>query len=149
LLDVDRSGGSVDVATDVVYMARSLLGLAPVPRSFRPQNPAIPPDEIIAANVASVGDGLDVDRNCTVDVATDIIYVARYKLGLSPVPSSFRALDPTIPADSSIASSVDSMCAAAECGADLPCSLGSCECCCGVWRCFPPGDPVICCLVLC
>src|SRR5206468_11083548 len=32
--------------------------------------------------------GLDVDGNGRVDVATDIVYVARYLLGLTPVPAS-------------------------------------------------------------
>jgi hypothetical protein len=110
LLDVDQSGCPAGVATDVVYIARTLLGLAPVPPSFRrPPNPPIPPDDVIAANVASIGDGLDVDRNCTVDVATDIIYIARYMLGLPPVPPSFRVLDPTIPADAVIAANIDAL----------------------------------------
>lgn len=46
-LDVD--GNSVaDAATDIVYVARHLLGLPPVPQSFRDLDPSIPPDaEII------------------------------------------------------------------------------------------------------
>ena len=41
--DVDHNG-AVQVSTDVVYLARHLLGLIPVPPSFRAQNPNIAPD---------------------------------------------------------------------------------------------------------
>ena len=50
-LDVDCSGTPPDVATDVVYVARQLLGLPPVPPSFRVLNPSIPSDSVISANV--------------------------------------------------------------------------------------------------
>ena len=49
-LDVDMDGGA-DVATDIVYIARHLLGLPPVPASFRQGDPNIPPDAVIAANI--------------------------------------------------------------------------------------------------
>ena len=49
-LDVDCDG-QIDVATDVVYIARHLLGLVPVPPSFRPLDPNIPPDSVIANNI--------------------------------------------------------------------------------------------------
>jgi hypothetical protein len=109
LLDVDRNGVA-DVATDVVYIARHLLGLVPVPPSFRTLDPTIPPDAIIATNVDAIGNGLDVDMNGSVDVATDVVYIARHLLGLAPVPPSFRMLDPTIPADTVIAAKIDALC---------------------------------------
>jgi hypothetical protein len=56
-LDVDCSGTPPDVATDVVYVARQLLGLPPVPASFRALNPSIPSDSVIAANVAALCPG--------------------------------------------------------------------------------------------
>ncbi len=69
-LDVDNSGPPPDVATDVVYVARTLLGLTPVPASFRALNPSIPADSVVAANVAALcptgfvdnGDGTVTDR---------------------------------------------------------------------------------------
>lgn len=50
-LDVDCSGGPPDTATDVVYIARHLLGLPPVPASFRLIDPTIPPDSFIGDNI--------------------------------------------------------------------------------------------------
>ena len=69
-LDVDGSGAPPDVATDVVYVARTLLGLTPVPASFRALDPSIPADSVVAANVAALcptrlvdnGDGTVTDR---------------------------------------------------------------------------------------
>ncbi len=69
-LDVDNSGPPPDVATDVVYVARTLLGLTPVPASFRALDPSIPADSVVAANVAALcptrlvdnGDGTVTDR---------------------------------------------------------------------------------------
>jgi hypothetical protein len=60
---------------------------------------------------------LDVDRNGNVDVATDVAYIARRLLGLVPVPASFRALDPTIPADNVIGTRIDTL-------ATTPCQGG-------------------------
>jgi hypothetical protein len=60
--------------------------------------------------VAAVGNGFDGDGNGQVDVATDIVYIARHLLGLPSVSSSFRALDPTIPPDSVITASIDALC---------------------------------------
>jgi hypothetical protein len=52
-LDVDMDGlGSV--ATDIVYIARHLLGLPPVPASFRQGDPNIPPDAVISANIGAL-----------------------------------------------------------------------------------------------
>jgi len=109
LLDVDANG-TVDVATDVVYIARYLLGLTPVPPSYRTSDPTIPSDSVIGARVESARSSFDVDMNGTVDVATDIVYIARDLLGLTPVPPSFRASDPTIPSDAVIASNINNLC---------------------------------------
>jgi hypothetical protein len=49
-LDVDANG-VVDVFTDVVYIARCLLNLPPVPQSFRELDPTIPPDGEISARI--------------------------------------------------------------------------------------------------
>lgn len=57
-----------------------------------------------------MGSMLDVDGNGHVDVATDVVYIARHMLGLPPVPASFRALNPSIPSDSAIAASIDALC---------------------------------------
>ncbi len=62
---------------------------------------------------------LDVDGNGKVDVATDIVYIARTLLELPPVPASFRALDPTIPSDSVIATSIDILATTACTGGPL------------------------------
>lgn len=51
LLDVDGSGPPASVATDLVYIARRLLGLPPVPASFRVSDPNIPSDATISARV--------------------------------------------------------------------------------------------------
>ncbi len=107
-LDVDGDG-VVSVATDIVYIERHLLGLLPVPSSFRLVSPAIPPDSTIAASIDALGNSLDVDMNGHVDGATDIVYIARYLLGLGPVPGSFRLLDPTIPPDADIAARIDAL----------------------------------------
>jgi hypothetical protein len=52
-LDVDRNG-SVAASTDLVYIVRTLVGLAPVPESFRQSDPFILPDAVVAANVAAL-----------------------------------------------------------------------------------------------
>ncbi len=99
-----------DVATDLVYVARTLLGLEAVPSSFRALDPGIPPDTTIAANVAAIGMALDVDANGDVAVSTDIVYITRRLLHLPPVPESFRVLDPNIASDAFIAANVDALC---------------------------------------
>jgi len=49
-LDVDGNG-NVDVGTDIPYIARRLLGLVPVPASFRALDPTIPPDTVIGTRI--------------------------------------------------------------------------------------------------
>jgi hypothetical protein len=113
-LDVDLNGVP-DVATDMTYIARRLLGLAPVPSAFRTGNPTIPSDAFIGANIDTVTPDLDVDypeggaKNGT-DVATDITYISRRLLGLAPVPSSFRVGNPSIPSDAVIGARIDALC---------------------------------------
>lgn len=116
-LDIDNDG-NVEVATDVVYIARTLMGLPAAPASFG-ELASILPDAILSARVYACGDpatplckcgqALDVDGDLTVNVATDIVYIARYLLSLTPVPASFRASDPSIPLDSVIASNIDAL----------------------------------------
>lgn len=108
-LDVDRNNVA-EVATDIVYIARRKLSLAPVPPSFRVGHPEIPTDAAISATVDLLGTALDVDRNGIVEVATDIVYIARRRLSLAPVPPSFRVGHPEIPADSTIGPIIDSLC---------------------------------------
>jgi hypothetical protein len=94
-----------------VYIARHLLGLPPVPPSFRVLDPSIPSDEEIAANIDAMGSALDVDGSGgRPDVATDVVYIARHLLGLPPVPPSFRVLDPNIPPDPEIEARVGTLC---------------------------------------
>lgn len=93
-----------------MYIARHLLGLPPVPPSFRTLDPTIAPDADVSARANGMGSALDIDANGVVDVATDIVYIARYLLGLPPVPASFRALDPSIPPDATIAANVEALC---------------------------------------
>lgn len=100
---------SLSVATDLVFIARQLLGLAPVPPSFRFADPTLPPDSVVSAWVDAFGMKLDVDLDGALDVGTDIIYIARYELGLPPVPPSFRAQDPTIPPDTVIAANITAL----------------------------------------
>lgn len=107
--DVDRNA-VVDVPTDIVYLARALLGLSPVPPAFRLIDPTIPPDADIAAAIASAGARFDVDGSGAIDVPTDVVYVARHLLGLPPVPPAFRTVDPTIPSDAEIGARVDALC---------------------------------------
>jgi cysteine-rich repeat protein len=109
VLDVDGSG-AVDVPTDIVYIARRLIGLVPVPPSFRELDPTIPGDEEIAGRVDAGSAFLDVDVNGVVDVPTDIVYIARYLSGLVPVPPTFRTLDPTIPPDENVAAKINELC---------------------------------------
>lgn len=108
-LDADFNE-AIDVATDIVYVARHLLGLPPVPPSFRAQDPTIPSDAEIIAKIDALGASLDVDGNGTVDVATDVVYVARHLLNLTPVPPSFRVQDPSIKSDAEIAGAIDALC---------------------------------------
>jgi hypothetical protein len=79
-------------------------------------NPGIPPDQSICAAVAAMGSELDVDGNGQVDLATDVVYLARYLLNLLPVPPSFRRTNPTIPPDSVIAANIAALCPIATCG---------------------------------
>jgi hypothetical protein len=51
-----------------------------------------------------------VDGKPQVDVATDVVYIARHLLGLPPVPASFRTLDPTISSDNAIAAKIVALC---------------------------------------
>ncbi len=54
---------------------------------------------------------LDVDGSgVPPDVATDVVYIARYLLGLSPVPPSFRVLDPNIPSDAEMSARIAGLC---------------------------------------
>jgi hypothetical protein len=64
----------------------------------------------ISTHADAMGTALDVDTNGSIDVATDLVYIARRLLGLPPVPAGFRALDPSIPSDSAIAASIDALC---------------------------------------
>ena len=109
ILDVDGNG-TADVSTDVVYINRHLLLLTPVPPSYRVIDPTIPPDMTIDNNVNDIRSSLDVDMNGRVEASTDIVYIRRRLLGLTPVPPSFRILDPTIPSDTVIAQQVDALC---------------------------------------
>jgi hypothetical protein len=87
-----------------------LLGLSSVPSSFRALDPGIPSDTTIVANINAMGMGLDIDGNGRIDVATDLVYLARQLLGLPPVPPSFRALDPSIPDDTTIGANIKALC---------------------------------------
>ena len=109
ILDVDGNG-TADVSTDVVYINRHLLLLTPVPPSYRVIDPTIPPDMTIDNNVNAIRSSLDVDMNGRVEASTDIVYIRRRLLALTPVPPSFRILDPTIPLDTDIAMRVDALC---------------------------------------
>jgi len=109
LLDVDRNG-TVDVSTDIVYIARTLLGLTPVPPSFRASDQTIPQDSVVAGRVAAAGNAFDVDGSGSVAAETDVVYIARTLLGLTPVPPSFRTSDSTIPSDTTIAGAVKRAC---------------------------------------
>ncbi len=54
--------------------------------------------------------GLDVDDNGFVQGATDGVYIFRRLLGLGfVVPAPFRALDPSIPPDATIAANIDAL----------------------------------------
>lgn len=109
VLDVDGDGRGV-VATDLVYVSRRLRGLAPVPPSFRALDPGIPADALIAARVDGARPSLDVDGSGAADAATDVLYIARRRLGLAPVPPSFRAANPAIPPDAVVSADVDALC---------------------------------------
>lgn len=105
-LDVDANG-RVETSTDVVYVARHLFGLPPVPPSFRQAQPGIPSDATIAARIEATRAELDVDGNGQVGTATDVVYVARRLFSIPPVPPSFRLSQPGIPADALIGTAVD------------------------------------------
>jgi len=82
-LDVDCSG-SADVATDVVYVARSMLGLLPVPPSFRALDPSIPADTVVAANVAALCPG----QGCAPDaVPVGPLCMDKYEASVWQVPA--------------------------------------------------------------
>jgi hypothetical protein len=100
------------VSTDLVYLARRLLGLAPVPASFRTLDPSLPSDAAIAANVDADLAWFDVDASSRADAASDVVYITRRLLGLTAVPATFRNLDPTIPLDTEIAARIDLLCPA-------------------------------------
>ena len=110
-LDVDGNG-QVQGATDGVYIFRHLLGLNfIVPPSFRMLDGTIADDETIAANIDALGAGLDVDGNSQIQASTDGVYIFRHLLGLQTiVPASFRALDPSIADDATIAANIDALC---------------------------------------
>ena len=108
--DVDVSGPPAGIGTDVVYIARTLLGFTPVPSAFRLADPSIPPDAFIAANVDAARTGLDVDQRNGTQIATDVVYIARRMLGFVPVPPAFRIADPTIPPDAEISDRIDALC---------------------------------------
>jgi hypothetical protein len=109
MLDVDGTGAA-NTGTDVVYIARHLLGLAPVPPGFRTASPSIPTDPVIAGRIDAAGVGLDVDGDGHVTVSTDVVYIARTLLGLTPVPASYRAVDPGIPPDATVRAKVVDLC---------------------------------------
>lgn len=109
LLDVDADG-SVQPTTDITYIARHLLGLVAVPPSFRVTDPTIPPDAEIVRRIDAAGVAFNVDERVGVAVPTDITYIARQYLVLSPVPPSFRINDPTIPANSVIGDAIIALC---------------------------------------
>ncbi len=104
-LDVDGNG-AVDTATDVTYVGRHLLGLQTVPDYFRALDPSIPADSVLDSAIDALGSALDVDGNGHVDAATDLLYIARFLLGLTPVPPSFREIDPSIADDADIATRI-------------------------------------------
>lgn len=52
-LDVDANG-EVDAFTDVIYAARYLADLPPVPPTYRALDPSIPPDEEISARIETL-----------------------------------------------------------------------------------------------
>jgi hypothetical protein len=110
-LDLDLDG-EVRVETDVTYLNRHMLGLSPVPQSFRDLDPSIPPDAEVAARADALGDSADVDLNGSVDSSTDSVYISRYILGLTTVPPQFRTLDPSIPSDLEIAHRIEPLLAA-------------------------------------
>lgn len=105
-LDVDGSGVA-ESGTDVIYIARHLSGLTPVPPSFRIARPGIPDDATIRARIEDTRAGLDVDGNGRLEVATDVVYIARRLLRLATVPPSFRRGHPEIPANTVIAAAID------------------------------------------
>jgi hypothetical protein len=108
-LDVDGNGRA-EVSTDVTYITRRLLGLTPVPPSYRTTDPSIPSDGAITARIDALRAAYDVDGNGQVVVSTDVTYIARRLAGLAPVPPSYRAADPSIPSDAVIGAAIDALC---------------------------------------
>lgn len=109
LSDVDGRD-ETRVSTDVVYIARHLLGEAPVPPEYRVVDPTIPSDVTIQANIEAARPALDVDERDGVRVSTDVVYIARHLLGDAPVPPEYRVVDPTIPPDETITAKIDALC---------------------------------------
>ncbi len=115
-LNVDASTTVSAVAnTDGVYLFRALQSLQTiVPSTFRQLIPGIPEDSVILDNVNALRDAglLDVDNRGGTQGNTDGVYIFRT---LPPrlqdiVPSNFRQLDPTIPSDEIIGSTIDALC---------------------------------------
>jgi hypothetical protein len=52
---------------------------------------------------------LDIDTNGVFETATDVVYMARHKLNLSPVPPSFRDGHPEIPTDAVMRARIDAL----------------------------------------
>src|SRR5207249_2057921 len=109
--DASDPNNYIDCVPYGPYTARRILGLTPVPPSFPVSDPAVPPDVTIAARVDAAATSLDVDKNGRVEVATDVVYIARTLLGLTPVPPSFRVIDPNIPPYDIIAGNIRALCA--------------------------------------
>ncbi len=68
-----------------IVLANPSIGATPTPTSTPTGTPT-----------SGTFAALDVDQNDEVSVASDLVYIARYLLGLPPVPASFRELDPSI-----------------------------------------------------
>lgn len=99
--------GVIEVETDALYTSRHLLAMPPVPQSVRDLDPSIATDADLSARVDALGPSLDVDDNGVISVSTDLVYIFRRLLGLTPVPQSFRDDDPTIPSDVDVAAQAD------------------------------------------
>ena len=96
------SGGTVTLHLSEVLVADASGNVLPVTT-----------DDGSVALVCACDQGgceLDVDCRNGFDVATDAVYMARVRLGLPPVPGSFRVLDPSIPSDAEIAARIRAMC---------------------------------------
>jgi len=42
--------------------------------------------------------------------STNMVYIARHLLGFTPVPPTFRVVDPDVPSDADIAARIDALC---------------------------------------